>query len=109
MGEEVKNAVEEAHDLTPETGMRLAAPFAERLAGGGVRRILFAGIVRFAGRGQNFLPGIGIDLAVEFRGGGIGLYAVRMRVNSLGGKVVVMDSEFAPLGATIHIELPFKR
>lgn len=42
-------------------------------------------------------------------GGGIGLYAVRMRVRSLNGIVVVKDSEFAPLGTTIHIELPFKK
>lgn len=45
----------------------------------------------------------------ELGGGGIGLYAVRMRVNSLNGKVCVTDSEFAPLGVMIHIELPFKR
>lgn len=42
-------------------------------------------------------------------GGGIGLYAVRLRVNALRGSVRVIDSEFAPLGTTIHIELPFKR
>jgi signal transduction histidine kinase len=42
-------------------------------------------------------------------GGGIGLYAVRLRVSALRGSVRVIDSEFAPLGTTIHIELPFKR
>ncbi len=42
-------------------------------------------------------------------GGGIGLYAVRLRVSALRGTVKVIDSEFSPLGATIHIELPFKR
>lgn len=42
-------------------------------------------------------------------GGGIGLYAVRLRVNALKGQVYVTDSEFAPLGTTIHIELPFKK
>lgn len=42
-------------------------------------------------------------------GGGIGLYAVRLRVNALKGHVYVADSEFAPLGTTIHIELPFKK
>lgn len=42
-------------------------------------------------------------------GGGIGLYAVRLRVNSLRGNVRVIDSEFAPIGTTIHIELPFKK
>lgn len=42
-------------------------------------------------------------------GGGIGLYAVRLRVNALRGSVSVIDSEFAPLGTTIHIELPFKK
>ncbi len=45
----------------------------------------------------------------EQGGGGIGLYAVRLRVNALRGSVWVKDSEFAPLGTTIHIELPFKR
>lgn len=42
-------------------------------------------------------------------GGGIGLYAVRMRVQTLNGTVVIQDSEFAPLGTTVHIELPFKK
>lgn len=42
-------------------------------------------------------------------GGGIGLYAVRLRVSALRGSVRVIDSEFAPLGTTIHIELPFKK
>ena len=42
-------------------------------------------------------------------GGGIGLYAVRLRVNALRGSVRIIDSEFAPLGTTLHIELPFKR
>lgn len=42
-------------------------------------------------------------------GGGIGLYAVRLRVNALRGNVRVIDSEFAPVGTTIHIELPFKK
>lgn len=45
----------------------------------------------------------------EQGGGGIGLYAVRLRVNALRGKVYVVDSEFAPLGTTIHVELPFKK
>lgn len=58
---------------------------------------------------REWVFGIYNTTTAEQGGGGIGLYAVRMRVNSLGGKVVVMDSEFAPLGATIHIELPFKR
>ena len=45
----------------------------------------------------------------EMGGGGIGLYAVRMRVKTMNGIVKVVDSEFAPLGTTIHIELPFKK
>ena len=45
----------------------------------------------------------------DMGGGGIGLYAVRMRVKSMNGFVKVVDSEFAPLGTTIHIELPFKK
>lgn len=42
-------------------------------------------------------------------GGGIGLYAVRMRVQALKGTVSIQNSEFAPLGTTVHIELPFKK
>lgn len=42
-------------------------------------------------------------------GGGIGLYAVRRRVSSMNGTVVVADSEFGEVGTTIRIELPFKK
>lgn len=42
-------------------------------------------------------------------GGGVGLYVVKSRVKSLKGEVFVTDSEFAPLGATIKIVLPFKK
>lgn len=45
----------------------------------------------------------------EQGGGGIGLYVVRLRVGTLNGTVNIQDSEFAPLGTTIHIELPFKK
>lgn len=45
----------------------------------------------------------------EQGGGGIGLYVARMRVKALNGIIMVQDSEFAPLGTTIHIELPFKK
>ena len=45
----------------------------------------------------------------EMGGGGIGLYIVRMRVKSMDGIVKVIESEFNPLGTTIHIELPFKK
>ena len=53
--------------------------------------------------------GIYNTTTAEQGGGGIGLFAVRMRVRALNGIVVVKDSEFAPLGTTIHIELPFKK
>jgi signal transduction histidine kinase len=42
-------------------------------------------------------------------GGGVGLYIVKNRVEMLRGRVSVIDSEFAPLGTTLHIELPLKK
>lgn len=45
----------------------------------------------------------------EQGGAGIGLYIVKTRVESLKGKVSVVDSEFGDIGATIQIELPFKQ
>ena len=45
----------------------------------------------------------------EQGGAGIGLYVVKTRVESLKGKVYVIDSEFGALGTTIKIELPFKK
>lgn len=42
-------------------------------------------------------------------GAGVGLYVVQSRVKALKGKVFVTNSEFAPLGATIRIELPFRK
>lgn len=58
---------------------------------------------------REWVFGIYNTTTAEQGGGGIGLYAVRLRVNALHGTVRVVDSEFAPLGVTIHIELPFKR
>ena len=45
----------------------------------------------------------------EQGGAGIGLYIVKTRVDSLKGKVSVVDSEFGTIGTTIKIELPFKK
>ena len=45
----------------------------------------------------------------EQGGAGIGLYIVKTRVESLKGKVSVVDSEFGDIGTTIKIELPFKK
>lgn len=42
-------------------------------------------------------------------GGGIGLYIVKNRVESLGGTVNVVESEFGELGTTIKITIPFKK
>lgn len=42
-------------------------------------------------------------------GAGVGLYVVQSRVKALKGNVFVTNSEFAPLGATIRIELPFRK
>lgn len=58
---------------------------------------------------REWVFGIYNTTTAEQGGGGIGLYAVRLRVNALKGNVSVIDSEFAPLGTTIHIELPFKK
>lgn len=58
---------------------------------------------------REWVFGIYNTTTAEQGGGGIGLYAVRMRVRALNGTVSVQDSEFAPLGTTIHIELPFKK
>lgn len=46
----------------------------------------------------------------ELQGGaGVGLYIVRTRVQSLGGSVAVVDSEFGEIGTTIKISIPFKK
>lgn len=58
---------------------------------------------------REWVFGIYNTTTAEQGGGGIGLYAVRMRVKALNGVVYVKDSEFAPIGTTIHIELPFKK
>lgn len=39
-------------------------------------------------------------------GAGVGLFVVRSRVNVLGGKVYVTDSEFGCIGTTLKIEIP---
>lgn len=58
---------------------------------------------------REWVFGIYNTTTAEQGGGGIGLYAVRMRVRTLNGTVTIQDSEFAPLGTTVHIELPFKK
>ena len=58
---------------------------------------------------REWVFGIYNTTTAEQGGGGIGLYAVRMRVQALKGTVAIKDSEFAPLGTTVHIELPFKK
>lgn len=46
----------------------------------------------------------------ELQGGaGVGLYIVKTRVESLGGTVAVVDSEFGETGTTIRITIPFKK
>ena len=46
----------------------------------------------------------------ELQGGaGVGLYIVKTRVQSLGGSVAVVDSEFGDIGTTIKITIPFKK
>lgn len=58
---------------------------------------------------REWVFGIYNTTTAEQGGGGIGLYAVRMRVRTLNGTVSIQDSEFTPLGTTVHIELPFKK
>lgn len=42
-------------------------------------------------------------------GAGVGLYIVSTRVQSLGGTVAVVDSEFGDIGTTLKITIPFKK
>ena len=50
------------------------------------------------------------NTTTEWEGGaGIGLYIVKTRVESLKGKVFIIDSEFGDVGTTIRVDLPFKR
>lgn len=58
---------------------------------------------------REWIFGIYNTTTAEQGGGGIGLYVVRMRVRTLNGTVSIQDSEFGPLGTTVHIELPFKK
>lgn len=49
------------------------------------------------------------NTTTETQGGaGVGLYIVRARVNSLKGKVTVVDSEFGSAGTTFEISIPLK-
>lgn len=49
------------------------------------------------------------NTTTETQGGaGVGLYIVRARVNSLKGKVTVVDSEFGSVGTTFEISIPLK-
>lgn len=49
------------------------------------------------------------NTTTESQGGaGVGLYIVRARVNSLKGKVTVVDSEYGNVGTTIEINIPLK-
>jgi signal transduction histidine kinase len=42
-------------------------------------------------------------------GAGVGLFIVKTRVESLNGKVKVVENEFKPTGATFKITFPFKK
>ena len=45
----------------------------------------------------------------DLGGAGIGLYIVKTRVESLKGSISVINSEFAPKGATFKISFPFNK
>lgn len=49
------------------------------------------------------------NTTTETQGGaGVGLYIVRARVNSLKGKVSIVDSEYGNIGTTFEISIPLK-
>jgi len=45
----------------------------------------------------------------EQGGAGIGLYVVRTNIETLGGKVTIIDNEMQPTGTTIKITIPFQK
>ena len=58
---------------------------------------------------REWVFGVFNTTTAESGGAGIGLYVVKTRVESLKGKVEVVDSEFGKGGTTIKITLPFKK
>ena len=58
---------------------------------------------------REWVFGVFNTTTAESGGAGIGLYVVKTRVESLQGKVEVVDSEFGKVGTTIKITLPFKK
>lgn len=58
---------------------------------------------------REWVFGVFNTTTAESGGAGIGLYVVKTRVESLKGKVEVVDSEFGKVGTTIKISLPFKK
>lgn len=58
---------------------------------------------------RDWVFGVFNTTTAETGGAGIGLYVVKTRVESLKGRVEVVDSEFGNVGTTIKITLPFKK
>lgn len=58
---------------------------------------------------RDWVFGIYNTTTQEQGGAGIGLYIVKTRVESLKGKISIIDSEFKGIGTTVRIELPFKK
>lgn len=58
---------------------------------------------------REWVFGVFNTTTAESGGAGIGLYVVKTRVESLKGKVEVVDSEFGKVGTTIKITLPFRK
>ena len=58
---------------------------------------------------REWVFGVFNTTTAESGGAGIGLYVVKTRVESLKGKVEVVDREFGKVGTTIKITLPFKK
>ncbi|MBK6997582.1 MAG: hypothetical protein IPH31_22825 [Lewinellaceae bacterium] len=42
-------------------------------------------------------------------GAGVGLFIVKTRIESLRGKVEIVENELKPIGTTFKITLPFKK
>jgi signal transduction histidine kinase len=45
----------------------------------------------------------------EQGGAGMGLFIVKTNIETLGGKVELVDSKYSPSGATFCVTIPFKK
>jgi len=73
-------------------------------------------VLYFSDNGEGILPGdeekifqIFYTTTADLGGGGVGLYIVKTRVESLQGTISVVKSEFSPKGATFKMLFPLKK